>query len=67
MFDSVLLPGNLPRSRFGAGAVITVLVHAALLALAIWFSSRPVEEEVKLNDVKFMAAKPPPPPPPPPA
>ena len=66
MFDSVLLRDSLPRSRFGAGAVITVALHAAFLVLALWLSSQPKQEEIKENEVKFFAAPPPPPPPPPP-
>jgi periplasmic protein TonB len=66
VFDSVLQRGNLPKSRLGSGAVITVAVHAAVLALAVWISSQPVEELKQDAEVKFFAAPPPPPPPPPP-
>lgn len=67
MFDSVLLRENLPKSRLGAGAVITIAVHAALIAVALWFSAHPDVEELQTPEVKFFAAAPPAPPPPPPA
>jgi protein TonB len=67
VFDSVLLRDQLPKSRLGAGATITVLVHAALIGAALWLSAHPPEEEIKQAEVKFFAAPPPPPPPPPPA
>ncbi len=74
MFDSVLDRGQGPQSRFGAGAVISVLLHVGLFALAVWLSTRPPKEEEKEVEVTFkqamappMAAAPPPPPPPPPA
>ncbi|PZR14396.1 MAG: energy transducer TonB [Archangium gephyra] len=66
MFASVLKKGDVPRSRFGAGVVISIAVHVALVALVVWFSNhKPAEEEVE-PEVKFFAAAPPPPPPPPP-
>lgn len=66
MFASVLKKGDVPRSRFGAGVVISIAVHVALVALVIWFSNhKPAEEDVE-PEVKFFAAAPPPPPPPPP-
>jgi len=72
MFDSVLDRGQGPQSRFGAGAVISVLLHVGLFA--VWLSTRPPKEEEKEVEVTFkqamappMAAAPPPPPPPPPA
>lgn len=67
MFDSVLRPDQLPKSKFGSGAVIAALVHAAVIAFALWASARVVRaarEEVK---VTFVKPPPPPPPPPPPA
>ena len=66
MFDSVLKSRQQPKRRFGAGALITVAVHAGVIALVVWLSSRPIEEEVKEAEVKFFAAAPSPPPPPPP-
>lgn len=62
MFDSVLSRANQPKGRFGAGAIVTVVVHVAVIGLVIWLSSRPVEEESKDVDVKFFAAAPAPPP-----
>jgi protein TonB len=67
MFDSVLRPDQLPKSKFGSGAVIATVVHAAVIAFALWASARVarvVREEVK---VTFVKPPPPPPPPPPPA
>ena len=66
MFDSVRHRGNIPGRRFGAGAVITVLVHVGLLAVVVWLSTRAPEEKELEPEVKFFAAQPPPPPPPPP-
>jgi protein TonB len=71
LFDSVLTGGNVPKSRFGIGAIISVVIHVALLALVVFLSTRPVEEKKEDAEVKFFAAAPvapaPPPPPPPPA
>jgi protein TonB len=72
MFDSVLNRGNVARSRFGTGAGFSAVVHAALLGIAIYISSRPVEPKKKDVNVTFVQATPPgpaadaPPPPPPP-
>lgn len=66
MFASVLKKGDVPRSRFGAGVIISIAVHVALAALVIWFTTHPPVEEEKEPEVKFFAAAPPPPPPPPP-
>jgi protein TonB len=66
MFDSVLRPDQLPKSKFGSGAVIAAAVHAAVIAFALWASARVarvVKEELKVTFVR----PPPPPPPPPPA
>ncbi len=38
MFDTVLGRGNAPKSRFGLGATISVLLHVVLLGTA-WFLS----------------------------
>lgn len=67
MFDSVLDRGSAPKSAFGRGTVVSVLVHVGLVLFAIWFSSRPPDEDKKETEVTFFAAPPPPPPPPPPA
>lgn len=62
MFENVLDPSRQPGRRFGAGAVITVLVHVAVVALVVWVSSRPVEAEATPAEVKFFSALPSPPP-----
>ncbi|HSB20769.1 MAG TPA: energy transducer TonB [Anaeromyxobacteraceae bacterium] len=64
MFDSVLRPDQLPKSKFGSGAVIATVVHAAVIAFALWASAR-VAKVVK-DEIKVTFVKPPPPPPPPP-
>jgi periplasmic protein TonB len=65
MFDSVL-ERNIPPRRLGRGALMSFAVHAALLALALYISSRPKSDRnEKLRTVTFFS--PPPPPPPPPA
>jgi len=74
MFDSVLDRGQGPKTRVGVGAIISVIAHAGVLALSVWFSSQPPKEKEKDVEVTFkqamappaMAAPPPPPPPPPP-
>ena len=45
MFDSVLTGGNVPKSRFGVGAVISVVVHVILLGIVFYFTTRPPEEK----------------------
>lgn len=46
MFDSVLDRGQGPKSRFGVGATVSVILHVALFGLSIWLSTRPpVEQE----------------------
>ena len=67
MFDSVLGKGITPKSRFGSGAVVSVLLHVGLLGFALWFSTRPPPKEDKDVAVVLKVAPPPPPPPPPPA
>lgn len=67
MFDSVLNKGAKPKSRFGAGTTISVLLHAGVIAAVWWISTAPVDEELPETAVTFYAAPPPPPPPPPPA
>jgi protein TonB len=64
MFDSVLRPDQLPKSKFGSGAVIAVLVHVGVLAFAAWASARVAS--VAKEEVAVTFVKPPPPPPPPP-
>ena len=69
MFDSVLGRGVGPKSRFGTGAVLSVLLHIGLVAVAVWLSTRPVtadEADVEVTFKQAMAPPPPPPPPPPP-
>ncbi|MHB8875328.1 MAG: energy transducer TonB, partial [Myxococcaceae bacterium] len=65
MFDSVLGQGSAPKSRFGTGAMISVVAHVALLALALWLSKGGPQEKKEEAAVTFFAAAPPPPPPPP--
>jgi protein TonB len=70
MFDSVLDRGQGPKSRFGVGATISVILHVGLFGLALWLSMQPKEAEEKDIEVTLkmaMAPPPPPPPPPPPA
>ncbi len=67
MFDSVLGHGTVPKSRFGTGAVVSVLLHVALLAMAVYLSTRPARSQEKDISVVLKVAPPPPPPPPPPA
>jgi protein TonB len=65
MFDAVLDRSNVPRSRFGTGATLAVILHVGLLGLALWLSARPPPKKEKEVAVKFMLPPPPPPPPPP--
>jgi len=65
MFDSVLGHGTVPKTRFGTGAVLSVLLHVGVLALAIYLSSRPAHTQDKDIAVVLKVAPPPPPPPPP--
>lgn len=65
MFDSVLNKGAAPKSAFGRGAVISVLLHVGIILFAFWFSGRPQSRDEKVQEVTFFAAPPPPPPPPP--
>src|SRR6202050_2465691 len=65
MFDSVL-EENIPRRRLGRGAMMSFAVHALLLGLALYVSSRPKADHEKLRAVTFSNPAPPPPPPPPP-
>ncbi|HYO59238.1 TonB family protein [Archangium sp.] len=74
MFDSVLDRGQGPKTRFGLGTFISVVLHVGLFVLAVWLSTQPQKEKEKEVEVTFkqamappMAAAPPPPPPPPPA
>src|SRR5437868_10040116 len=67
MFDSVLNKGLKPKSRFGAGTTISVLLHVGAVFAVWWISTAPVDEELPETAVTFYAAPPPPPPPPPPA
>ncbi len=47
MFDSVLGHGTVAKSRFGTGAVLSVLLHVGVLGLAIYLSSRPAKNQEK--------------------
>lgn len=68
MFDAVLNKSNVPKTRFGLGTVLSILVHVGLLGLVVWLSSRPTHINEPDPEVTFFAALPvaPPPPPPPP-
>jgi protein TonB len=66
MFDSVISGGTVARRRFGTGAFISVILHAGLLAFAIWISTKPAASKKQDLAVTFFKAPPPPPPPPPP-
>lgn len=66
MFDSVL-DENVPKRKLGRGALMSFGVHALLLGLAVYASSRPKAGPEKLRAVTFFNPAPPPPPPPPPA
>src|SRR5262245_49159903 len=67
MFDSVVNKGWKPKSRFGAGTTISVMLHVGVIAAVWWISTAPIDEELPETAVTFYAAPPPPPPPPPPA
>ncbi|WPB74870.1 energy transducer TonB [Archangium violaceum] len=75
MFDSVLDRGQGPKTRFGVGTFISVILHVGLFGFALWISQQPHKEKEKEVEVTFKqtmappasAAPPPPPPPPPPA
>ncbi len=66
MFDSVLGRGTTASSKFGAGTVVSVLLHVGVLAGVLWMGSQPPPEEKVEPEVTFFAAPAPPPPPPPP-
>lgn len=66
MFDTELGRGNVPKSRLGVGTVTSIVVHALVLAVALYLSTRPPSEDEDPPEVTFFAAPPPPPPPPPP-
>jgi periplasmic protein TonB len=65
MFDSVLGHGTVPKSRFGTGAVVSVLLHVGVLGLAIYLSTHKASGKEKDIAVVLKVAPPPPPPPPP--
>jgi protein TonB len=65
MFDSVLGHGTTAKSRFGTGAVVSVLLHIGVLGLAIFLSTQKARSQEKdISVVLKVAAAPPPPPPP---
>jgi periplasmic protein TonB len=65
MFDSVLGHGTVAKSRFGTGAVVSVLLHIGVLGLAIFLSTQKARgHEKDITVVLKVAAAPPPPPPP---
>jgi protein TonB len=65
MFDSVLGHGTVPKSRFGTGAFVSVLLHVGVLGLAIYLSTHKASSQEKDISVVLKVAAPPPPPPPP--
>jgi periplasmic protein TonB len=65
MFDSVLGHGTVAKSRFGTGAVVSVLLHIGVLGLAIYLSTQKIRNQEKDISVVLKVAAPPPPPPPP--
>ncbi len=66
MFDAVLNRSNVPKSRFGAGTVVSFGVHAAVVGLVVYLSTRPQPIQEDFSEVRFFQVAPPPPPPPPP-
>jgi periplasmic protein TonB len=66
MFDAVLHAGNVPQRRLGSGALISAVAHAAVVALVLYASARPIIKELETPEVMFKVPLPPPPPPPPP-
>lgn len=67
MFDAVL-EGSGPRRPIGRSAIVSIGVHALLLAGALYLSSRAHDDKPKIDRVvTFFNPPPPPPPPPPPA
>ena len=66
MFDTVLGRDELPKRRFGVGAVISALLHASAVVFVIWASAQ-AQSDSRADDVAVTFVKPPPPPPPPPA
>ena len=65
MFDSVLGRGSQPPRVLIRGALVSILVHVAVLGLAIFISVRAHQAIKKqATEVKFVAPPPPPPPPP---
>ncbi len=68
MFDSVLQSNGIAPSRFGAGAVSSLIVHGAIIAGAVYMSLHHASKSKDDGpEVTFFQAPPPPPPPPPPA
>jgi len=68
VFDSVLQGNSIAPSRFGAGAVSSLLVHGALIGVAVYLSLHHASKSKDdAPEVTFFRAPPPPPPPPPPA
>ncbi len=66
MFDSVIRPDQLPGRRFGTGAVVSVILHATMLGLALWLAKQAPAFHKPEVVVTFLRPAPPPPPPPPP-
>jgi periplasmic protein TonB len=66
MFDSVLGKAETAKTRFGVGTSVSVLLHAAIFAVALYLSGRVGNSAEILSEVKFISSRPAPPPPPPP-
>src|SRR5262245_8087927 len=64
MFDAVLDRAAVPRRRLGAGALLSVIVHATAVAGAIWLSAQPADPDTEDLDVVLYQAMLPPTPPP---
>jgi protein TonB len=66
MFDAVVHGQEVPTRRIGAGVVLSIVAHVALVAIVLYYSAHHVRVKEKATDVVFKAAMAPPPPPPPP-
>ncbi|MBX5483647.1 MAG: energy transducer TonB, partial [Myxococcaceae bacterium] len=53
MFDQVLGRKGTSGTGVGIGTVVSVLIHVALLGVAIWMSTRPPPVEQKEPEITF--------------
>lgn len=58
MFDSVLERGKRSQGRLGTGAAISLGLHLALVAVALWLSGRPAPKGNVEPMVTFFSARP---------